>query len=165
MTRHIRWKWLSVLTLIFQSYLFDQQSPPLTWVSKTIDHSWSNPYEYILYVLILHAKLQKYCKYIMTPPELFMPFHVMNLKFCAIASDLLCPLISFWPIPAFWTCLLYQICLMTLSQCDYQNLYVPSLLYCYLQSFNFKMNERVKWNQAEQNLSKFQNLVIELCPH
>ena len=31
------WKWLSVLTLNYQYHLFDQKSPPLTWVSKTLN--------------------------------------------------------------------------------------------------------------------------------
>ena len=36
-TRHTWWKWLSVLTLNCQNHSFDQQSPPLTWVSKTLN--------------------------------------------------------------------------------------------------------------------------------
>ena len=137
------------MTLIFQYYLFDQQSPPLTWVSKILNWSFFDPILLSTY-FSCSAYMQNFKNIISTlwlPLSwLFLVYSYSSVPMCLILhSDL-------------YDVLIYVMPLFT------KFLHLLSLLYYLSPLLNFilKMNEwgEVKeCNQNDQNLSKWQNLV------
>ena len=69
----------------------------ISHVDMSVKKTWLVIYDPILLstfftCLAYMQNFKKYCKYLMTPPELFMPCHVIKLKICATVPDLLWPL-------------------------------------------------------------------------